>query len=44
MSKTLDIIMSLKDNVSPQLGKMNSNLQTTSGKLNAVGKSVGKVR
>lgn len=43
MSKTLDIIMSLKDNVSPQLGKMNSNLQTTSGKLNAVGKSVGKL-
>lgn len=43
MSKTLDIIMSLKDNVSPSLGKMNSNLQTTSGKLNAVGKSVGKL-
>lgn len=43
MSKTLDIIMSLKDNVSPNLGKMNSNLQTTSGKLNAVGKSVGKL-
>lgn len=43
MSKTLDIIMSLKDNVSPNLGKMNENLQTTSGKLNAVGKSVGKL-
>jgi hypothetical protein len=43
MSKTLDIIMSLKDNVSPRLGKMNSNLQVTSGKLNAVGKSVGKL-
>nr|DAH45221.1 MAG TPA: nucleoporin [Caudoviricetes sp.] len=43
MSKTLDIIMSLKDDVSPSLGKMNSNLQTTSGKLNAVGKSVGKL-
>ena len=43
MSKTLDIIMQLKDNVSPSLGKMNSNLQTTSGKLNAVGKSVGKL-
>lgn len=43
MSKTLDIVMSLKDNVSPNLGKMNSNLQTTSGKLNAVGKSVGKL-
>ena len=43
MSKTLDIIMQLKDNVSPNLGKMNSNLQTTSGKLNAVGKSVGKL-
>lgn len=43
MSKTLDIIMSLKDNVSPSLGKMNSNLQTTSGKLNAVGKSVGRL-
>lgn len=43
MSKTLDIIMSLKDNVSPSLGKMNTNLQTTSGKLNAVGKSVGKL-
>lgn len=43
MSKTLDIIMSLKDNVSPQLGKMNTNLQNTSGKLNAVGKSVGKL-
>lgn len=43
MSKTLDIIMSLKDNVSPNLGKMNNNLQTTSGKLNAVGKSVGKL-
>lgn len=43
MSKTLDIIMQLKDNVSPGLGKMNSNLQTTSGKLNAVGKSVGKL-
>ena len=43
MSKTLDIIMSLKDNVSPNLGKMNSNLQTTSGKLNAVGKSVGRL-
>ena len=35
--------MQLKDNVSPGLGKMNSNLQTTSGKLNAVGKSVGKL-
>lgn len=35
--------MSLKDNVSPSLGKMNSNLQTTSGKLNAVGKSVGRL-
>lgn len=35
--------MSLKDNVSPNLGKMNSNLQTTSGKLNAVGKSVGRL-
>ncbi len=43
MSKTLDIIMSLKDNVSPQLCKMNTNLQNTSGKLNAVGKSVGKL-
>lgn len=43
MSKALDIIMSLKDDVSPSLGKMNSNLQTTSGKLNAVGKSVGKL-
>lgn len=43
MSKTLDIIMSLKDNVSPNLGKMNSNLQTTSGKLNAMGKSVTKL-
>ena len=43
MSKTLDIIMSLKDNVSPNLGKMNSNLQATSGKLNAVGKSVGRL-
>lgn len=43
MSKTLDIIMSLKDNVSPSLGKMNNNLQATSGKLNAVGKSVGKL-
>lgn len=43
MSKTLDIIMSLRDNVSPSLGKMNTNLQTTSGKLNAVGKSVGKL-
>lgn len=43
MSKTLDIIMSLKDQVSPNLGKMNANLQTTSGKLNAVGKSVSKL-
>lgn len=43
MSKTLDIIMSLKDNVSPRLGKMNSNLQTTSGKLNVVGKSVSRL-
>lgn len=43
MSKTLDVIMSLKDNVSPNLGKMNSNLQTTSGKLNAIGKSVTKL-
>lgn len=43
MSKTLDIVMSLKDNVSPNLGKMNSNLQETSGKLNAVGKSVSKL-
>lgn len=43
MSKTLDIIMSLKDNVSPNLGKINSNLQTTSGKLNACGKSVSKL-
>ena len=43
MSKTLDIVMSLKDNVSPNLGKMNSNLQATSGKLNAVGKSVSKL-
>lgn len=43
MSKTLDIVMSLKDQVSPNLSKMNSNLQITSGKLNAVGKSVGKL-
>lgn len=43
MSKTLDIIMSLKDHVSPNLGKMNTNLQATSGKLNAVGKSVSKL-
>lgn len=43
MSKTLEIIMGLKDNVSPNLGKINGNLQTTSGKLNAVGKSVGKL-
>lgn len=43
MSKTLDIIMSLKDNVSPNLGKINSNLQTTSGKLNVMGKSITKL-
>lgn len=43
MSKTLDIVMSLKDQVSPKLGKMNSNLQTTSGKLNTLGKSITKV-
>lgn len=43
MSKTLDIVMSLKDQVSPKLSKMNSNLQTTSGKLNALGKSITKV-
>lgn len=43
MSKTLDIVMQLKDHVSPNLGKINGNLQTTSGKLNAVGKSVGKL-
>lgn len=43
MSKTLDIVMSLKDQVSPNLNKMNSNLQTTSGKLNTVGKSVTKL-
>lgn len=43
MSKTLDIIMSLKDHVSPNLGKINDNLQTTSGRLNVVGKSVGKL-
>lgn len=43
MSKTLDIIMQLKDQVSPNLGKINGNLQTTSGKLNAVGKSIGKL-
>lgn len=43
MSKTLDIIMQLKDNVSPNLGKINGNLQTTSGKINAVGKSISKL-
>ena len=43
MSKTLDIVMSLKDQVSPTLGKMNSNLQTTSGKLNTMGKSITKL-
>ena len=43
MAKTIDLVMGLKDQVSPGLGKINSNLQTTSGKLNAMGKSVLKL-
>lgn len=43
MAKTIDLVMGLKDNVSPGLGKINSNLQITSGKLAAAGKSVTKL-
>lgn len=43
MAKTIDLVMGLKDQVSPGLGKINSNLQQTSGKLNAMGKSVLKL-
>lgn len=43
MAKTIDLVMGLKDQVSPGLGKINSNLQTTSGKLNVMGKSVLKL-
>lgn len=46
MAKTIDLLMSLKDGVSPKLGKINDNLQTTSGKAKALSKSflsVGKI-
>lgn len=39
MAKTIDLLMSLKDGVSPKLGTINNNLQTTSGKAKALGKS-----
>ena len=39
MAKTIDLLMSLKDGVSPKLGAINNNLQTTSGKAKALGKS-----
>lgn len=43
MAKTIDLVMGLKDNVSPGLSKIDSNLQNTSGKLKAMGKSVTKL-
>ena len=39
MAKTIDLLMSLKDGVSPKLGNINNNLQKTSGKAKALGKS-----
>ncbi len=39
MSKTIELLMSLKDGVSPKLGTINNGLQTTSGKAKALGKS-----
>lgn len=39
MAKTIELLMSLKDGVSPRLGDINNNLQKTSGKAKALGKS-----
>lgn len=39
MAKTIDLLMNLKDGVSGKLGSINNNLQTTSGKIKALGKS-----
>lgn len=39
MAKTIELLMSLKDGVSPKLGDINNKLQTTSGKAKALGKS-----
>lgn len=39
MAKTIELLMSLKDGVSPKLGNINNKLQTTSGKAKALGKS-----
>lgn len=39
MAKTIDLLMSLKDGVSPKLNTINNGLQTTSGKAKALGKS-----
>lgn len=39
MAKTIDLLMSLKDGVSPKLGTINDGLQKTSGKAKALGKS-----
>lgn len=39
MAKTIDLLMSLKDGVTPKLGTINNGLQTTSGKAKALGKS-----
>lgn len=39
MAKTIDLLMSLKDGVTPKLGTINNSLQTTSGKAKALGKS-----
>lgn len=46
MAKTIDLLMSLKDGVSPKLGEITSNLEKTSGKAKALSKSflsVGKI-
>lgn len=39
MAKSIDLLMNLKDGVSGKLGSINNNLQTTSGKIKALGKS-----
>ena len=39
MAKTIELLMSLKDGVSPRLGDINNSLQKTSGKAKALSKS-----
>lgn len=39
MAKSIDLLMNLKDGVSPKLGTINDNLKSCSGKAKALGKS-----